>query len=85
VRRVDDLGRIVIPVEIRKRLGIKLKDALEIGVRGDTIVLSRPQDACVFCGALRGLSTFRERRICDACRLELAADVVHAERPASSA
>jgi AbrB family transcriptional regulator, transcriptional pleiotropic regulator of transition state genes len=50
VRRVDELGRIVIPVEIRRRFGIDVRDPLEISVRGESIVLSKPHDACVFCG-----------------------------------
>src|SRR5712691_878223 len=48
VRRVDELGRIVIPVEIRKRFGIVVHDPLEISVSGDSIVLGRPHTACVF-------------------------------------
>ena len=61
VRRVDDLGRIVIPVEIRRRFGIEIRDPLEISVRGDTIVLSKPHDACVFCGGRRALQPFHDR------------------------
>jgi AbrB family transcriptional regulator, transcriptional pleiotropic regulator of transition state genes len=79
VRRVDELGRIVIPVEIRKRFGIAVRDPLEIGVRGDTIVLSKPQDTCVFCGSREQLEEFRGRQVCVNCRLELASDVVSAE------
>ena len=47
VRRVDELGRIVIPVEIRKRFGIRERDPLEISVQGDSAVLTRPIDRCV--------------------------------------
>ena len=63
VRRVDELGRIVIPVEIRKRFGIGDRDALEISVQGDAIVLSRPHDECVFCGSERNLRQFRDRAV----------------------
>jgi AbrB family transcriptional regulator, transcriptional pleiotropic regulator of transition state genes len=76
VRRVDELGRIVIPVEIRKRFGIGDRDALEISVQGDAIVLSRPHDECVFCGAEYGLGKHRGRRVCSECLAELRADVV---------
>jgi AbrB family looped-hinge helix DNA binding protein len=48
VRRLDELGRIVIPSEIRKRFGLTERDPMEISIRGDTILLSRPQSACVF-------------------------------------
>jgi len=80
VRRVDELGRIVIPVEIRKRFSIGDHDALEISVQGDTIVLSRPRDECVFCGRRERLSSYRDRSICDDCIGDLRADVVSATR-----
>jgi AbrB family transcriptional regulator, transcriptional pleiotropic regulator of transition state genes len=78
VRRVDELGRIVIPVEIRKRFGIGDRDALEISVQGDAIVLSRPHDECVFCGSERNLRQFRDRALCGDCATVLSADVVSA-------
>jgi transcriptional pleiotropic regulator of transition state genes len=76
VRRIDELGRIVIPVEIRRRLGIEVHDPLEIGVRGDIITLSPPHDLCVFCGSRSGLSEHHGRHICAACRIELAGGVI---------
>jgi transcriptional pleiotropic regulator of transition state genes len=78
IRRVDELGRIVIPVEIRKRFGIGDHDALEISVAGDSIVLSRPHDECVFCGRTEHLHEYRDRSICEDCVAELRADVVSA-------
>ena len=51
VRHIDELGRIVIPIEIRKRLGIGEKDPVEISVHGDTILLEKPHSVCVFCGS----------------------------------
>ncbi|MGH3032154.1 MAG: AbrB/MazE/SpoVT family DNA-binding domain-containing protein, partial [Gaiellaceae bacterium] len=50
IRHIDELGRIVIPIEIRKRFGLAEKDPLEIFVKDETILLSRPKSACVFCG-----------------------------------
>jgi transcriptional pleiotropic regulator of transition state genes len=76
VRRIDELGRIVIPVEIRRRLGIEVHDPLEIGVRGDTITLSQPHDVCVFCSGRAGLTEHHGRHVCTACRLELAGGVI---------
>lgn len=78
VRRVDELGRIVIPVEIRKRFGLSVRDPLEISVRGDSIVLSKPHDRCVFCGSQKTLSSFHGKQVCEACRSELTVDVVSA-------
>jgi AbrB family transcriptional regulator, transcriptional pleiotropic regulator of transition state genes len=73
IRRVDDLGRIVIPIEIRKRLGLGEKDPLEISVREDVILLSKPQSVCVFCGRGVRLREHRGRAVCDACIAELSA------------
>ena len=50
VRRVDDLGRIVIPMELRRTLGIKVKDPMAIFVEGDQIILTKHKDACAICG-----------------------------------
>jgi transcriptional pleiotropic regulator of transition state genes len=50
VRRVDDLGRIVIPMELRRTLGIKVKDPMAIFVEGDRIILTKHKDACAICG-----------------------------------
>ena len=72
VRRIDDLGRIVIPIEIRKRFGLTEKDAVEISVQGDTILLSKPHTACVFCGGEEALEEHRGRPVCRECIGELA-------------
>jgi transcriptional pleiotropic regulator of transition state genes len=71
VRHIDELGRIVIPSEIRKRFGFGVKDPVEISVRGETILLSRPQTICVFCGRSEGLSEYRGRCVCHTCIAEL--------------
>ena len=70
-RKVDDLGRIVLPVELRRLHGIHTGDALEISVDGDAIVLRKLSPGCVFCGAIEGLSNYRERALCRGCRDEL--------------
>ena len=75
-RKVDDLGRIVLPVELRRLHGIKTGDALEISVDGDAIVLRKLAQGCVFCGTVDDLSSYRSRSICGDCRdgLNTAAD-----------
>jgi transcriptional pleiotropic regulator of transition state genes len=73
VRHIDELGRIVIPSEIRKRFGFGDKAPVEITVKGDTILLSRPQKACVFCGRDEGLNEHRGRLVCNSCIAELSA------------
>ena len=53
VRKVDELGRIVLPIEMRRTLDIAEKDALEIYVEGDSIILRKYQPACIFCQEVR--------------------------------
>jgi transcriptional pleiotropic regulator of transition state genes len=72
VRRIDELGRIVIPIEIRKRFGLGEKDPVEISVSGDRILLSKPHSSCVFCGGQEALEEHRGRPICRDCIRELA-------------
>jgi transcriptional pleiotropic regulator of transition state genes len=72
IRHLDELGRIVIPIEIRKRFDLLERDALEISVKDQTILLSRPRSACIFCGATKGLVEHRGRGVCRPCVGELA-------------
>lgn len=71
VRKVDELGRIVLPIEMRCTLDIEEKDTLEIYVESDTIMLRKYQAACVFCGCVGRMSNFRGRNVCPACVAEL--------------
>ncbi len=72
VRHIDELGRIVIPIEIRKRFGLGEKDPVEISVRGETILLSKALSVCVFCGSEEALEDYRGRPVCRDCIGELA-------------
>lgn len=72
IRHIDELGRIVIPIEIRKRFGLGEKDPLEISVKDETILLSRPKSACVFCGGSDSVQEHRGRVVCGDCIAELA-------------
>ncbi|MDO8964949.1 MAG: AbrB/MazE/SpoVT family DNA-binding domain-containing protein [Coriobacteriia bacterium] len=67
VRRVDDLGRIVIPMELRRTLGINVKDPLSISVEGERIILRKHQDSCVICGSTDEIVRVRERAVCADC------------------
>jgi len=67
VRKVDELGRIVLPVEMRRTLDIAEKDALEIYVEGDTIILRKYQAACIFCDSLRNVISFKGKNVCADC------------------
>jgi len=75
VRHIDQLGRIVIPSEIRKRFDLGDKAPVEISVRGEEILLSRPRTSCVFCGRRDDLGEYRGRCVCSGCIAELAATV----------
>jgi len=67
VRKVDELGRIVLPIELRRTLDIAERDALEIFVSDDTIHLRKYQPTCVFCDGSRGITTFRGKNVCSTC------------------
>ena len=67
VRKVDELGRIVLPAELRRTLSIAEKDPLEIYVDGDSIVLQNYEEHCIFCGGSKDLRTVLGRNICDSC------------------
>ncbi len=67
VRKVDELGRIVLPIELRRTLDIAEKDSLEIYVDGTTIVLKKYQPACVFCDEADSIVTYKGKNVCSAC------------------
>lgn len=66
-RKVDELGRIVLPIEMRRMLDIAERDELEIFVENDRIVLQKYEPSCIFCTSSRGLITFRGKNICKDC------------------
>ena len=71
VRKVDELGRVVIPIELRRTLEIAEKDALEIYVDGEQIILKKYAPACIFCGQAKDVVVFKNKNICPACLEEL--------------
>ena len=71
VRRVDELGRIVLPIELRRNLNISEKDLLEIFVDDNNVVLRKYAPACVFCGETRSIEQFREKNVCANCIREM--------------
>ena len=72
IRRLDSLGRVVPPMEMRRALGIEDRDAIEFTLEGDAIVIRKCRTVCVFCGSTDELTEYRERPICAACRKHLA-------------
>lgn len=71
VRKLDQLGRIVLPKELRTVLNLKEKDALEIYVDGEQIILKKYEPACVFCGNAREVVNYRGKNICKKCLEEM--------------
>ena len=67
VRRVDELGRVVIPIELRNKFGIAEKEPIEIYVDGSSIVLKKYEPNCIFCGSAKKLSEYKDKLICDKC------------------
>lgn len=67
VRKTDNLGRIVLPIELRRTLGIEEKDGLEIFVNGDQIILRKYEPACIFCGSADDITDFKGKNICEKC------------------
>ena len=66
-RKVDDLGRFVLPIEIRRSLDIKENDALEIFTDENHVVLKKYLPACTFCGEAENVVLFEDKRICRRC------------------
>ncbi|MBQ8448658.1 MAG: AbrB/MazE/SpoVT family DNA-binding domain-containing protein [Clostridia bacterium] len=67
VRRIDELGRIVLPIEIRKNLNIENRDTVEIFVEEDKIILKKYEPACIFCGNADDVIMFNSKLICREC------------------
>ena len=65
VRKVDELGRIVLPIELRRTLGIEIKDPIEIYVDGDYIVLKKYEPSCVFCGNAKNVVRVHDKNVCE--------------------
>lgn len=71
VRKVDELGRVVIPMELRRTMGITRRTPLEIFTEGDTIILRKYAPGCVFCGEMEA-HEYRGQLVCTACAKGLA-------------
>ena len=71
VRKVDELGRIELPIELRRTLNIEIKDPLEIYVDGESIMLKKYQPACVFCGSSDNIKQIKGKNVCGNCVKEL--------------
>lgn len=71
VRKIDELGRIVVPIELRRNLDVKEGDPVEIFVDGEQIILKKYQPSCIFCGEGKEVSNYKGKNICSCCMNEL--------------
>lgn len=76
VRKVDELGRVVIPIELRNKLGIEEKDPIEIYVDGSSVILKKYEPNCIFCGSTKKLVEYKDKLVCEKCceKLKQSAD-----------
>lgn len=72
VRRVDELGRVVLPIELRNKFGITEKDPMEIYVEGNSIILKKYEPNCIFCGDTKKLLDYEGKLICQKCAKKIA-------------
>ena len=70
-RKVDDLGRVVLPVEMRRALGLTAGDEVDISLDDNAIFLRKVEAKCTFCGGSDNLRAFRERQVCASCSAAL--------------
>ena len=68
IRRMDELGRVVIPIEIRNQFNIAEKDPMEIYVDGSSIILKKFEPNCIFCGNTKNLLEYNDKLICEKCK-----------------
>ena len=71
-RAIDEVGRIVLPKELRATMDLNTKDELDISVEGDRIILKKIQPSCIFCGNSENLALFNENKLCQSCIAEIA-------------
>lgn len=66
-RKVDKLGRVVLPVEIRRSLGIEVGDLIDVSVDGQRVVMRKVASGCTFCDSPEQLREFADRLVCEQC------------------
>ena len=71
VRKLDELGRVVLPIELRRTMDLNIHDTVEIFVEDDKIILKKYHPACIFCGDARDVTTFKDKLVCVNCLREL--------------
>lgn len=76
VRKLDELGRVVLPIELRRTLEINKRDGLGIFVENDSIILRKYEPGCMFCGSTNELTNFKGKNVCKECLLAMSQKAV---------
>lgn len=71
IREIDKLGRIVLPIELRRTMELESGDAVEIYVEGSSVILKKYRPSCIFCGSSEEVISYKDKNICSACLDEL--------------
>ena len=71
-KQIDELGRLVVPKDIRKKLDLAAGDEVELYTDGDTVIIKKALNRCVFCNSAENLTQYKGRFLCEACKKELA-------------
>ena len=87
IRPIDELGRIVLPMELRRSLDLRPKDGVEIFVDKDRIILKKYVPSCIFCGGAGELTVYKDKLVCASCLADLGSHSASAEekKPRSGA
>ena len=71
IRHIDNLGRITLPIELRKNFNMACGDPVEIYTEGNSVILKKHETNCIFCGSSKKILIYKDKPICEACRKEL--------------
>lgn len=66
-KKIDDVGRVVLPKDVREKLGLRINDMLKIDVENERIILTKAVDSCVFCGKSDKLKEYMGKTVCESC------------------
>lgn len=70
-KNIEDLGRIVLPKDIRKKLGMEIRSSVDVRVEDEKIIITKVQDSCIFCHSKLNLTDFKGKKICHNCLSEI--------------
>ncbi|MBR2280760.1 MAG: AbrB/MazE/SpoVT family DNA-binding domain-containing protein [Ruminococcus sp.] len=66
-KKIDDVGRVVLPKDVREELGLRINDMLRIETENDRIVITKAEESCIFCGKSSGIKRYMGKTVCESC------------------